>query len=64
MKLFHYEVSWRYASENFLLGVVWANSKEDALDKLKKHPAYANCINYDVYGEITPDQGIIEIYQH
>jgi type II secretory pathway component PulF len=62
MKLFRYHVCWRYSSENFVDGVVRANSREEALQKLKNSPLYSHCIDWDVCEEINPNQEIVEIY--
>ncbi len=64
MKLFEFHVFWRYSSENYEKGVVWAENEERAKDKLTNAPQYKDCIGISIYGEITPDEEITVIYRN
>ncbi len=62
MKIFKYHVCWRFSSENFCYGLVWANSEEEAKEKLTKQ--YPNKIGLDITELIKPDDDVEEIYDH
>lgn len=58
MRLFEYNVAWRFSSENWEVGVVKAETKESAEEILKQK--FPDAISINVYDTLEPDDN--EVY--
>ncbi len=57
MKLFEYHLAWRFSSENWEVGIIKAESVEDAEKILKKeNPTAITCSVYDTIEDIKDNE--------
>ena len=63
MKLYYYAVWWRYSSDNFAYGIVKAETREEAKDKVNKaNPGNIDIAVSDIEDDDFTEWGTYEIY--
>lgn len=64
MKLWEYSIAWRYSSENWEIGVVKAETKEDAERLVREaNPSIIYCSVWDTISDLADNQ-VYTIYSH